>query len=187
MRPQRGSRATSTTGRERLADAARAHFTRRHGVDRAHQRRIPARGQGDGLRKTGGAHGGIAMQALLMEHDRNAEPGMLRGEALQGVHQPNRGTHVAARHAAAAMRGRWRPKGARTGRCRPGTCAPTSRHRTRDLHRIPRVLSSQMLLHLRDLLLESHARQQVLDPRLDRRRRHPCRSRGRYGARRQRG
>ena len=85
MRPQRGSRATSTTGASaRIAPRARISraATREHARD---EFRVPGAGKGDRLREAGSIARDIAVQRLLVHQDRDAEPRVLDRPMLRGV------------------------------------------------------------------------------------------------------
>src|ERR1039457_3546067 len=56
-----------------------------HGEERLHQLGIERGAQADGLRKTGAADGGMAVQALFVKNHRNPEPAVFQKELLNGV------------------------------------------------------------------------------------------------------
>ena len=154
-------------GGERLTHAAGADLARRHDVDRAHQRGVPAGGQGDGLRKAGGADRRIAVQSFLVKQNGNAEPRAGHGVVLQGVHEANRPGNIPPAH----HPGRGGAGGIRRPRKRADAVGILDRHFGR-IELQPGVEHVGLVLpdaeHLRDFLLQRHARQQVFDARFNR-------------------
>ena len=92
--------------RQRLVRAAHARFLGRHREERFDQLRIERGAQADGLRKAGGAVRGVAVQAFLVEHHRDAEAGVLDEELLDGVGQLG---HLRARSCLCRRRWAGRP------------------------------------------------------------------------------
>ncbi len=88
--------------RECVVRAAQASFESRHREERLDQLGIKGRAQRDGLRKTRAFRGCVAVQALLMEHNRNAEARVLEKKSLDGVGQLR---HASRRLPAAGVTG----------------------------------------------------------------------------------
>ena len=161
---------------EREMDAARPHLARgdvEHALD---QGGIPGRGKADRLRETGGVARDIAVQRLFVEQDRNAEPGALHRPMLRGI-DIVRGL---ARASIGLVRGR--AGGAGCGRRGDSATIRRARDLTDAVRKgRDRALGGKMPVgrldpilvlpdgdELRHLLVEGHAREQVLDPALDR-------------------
>ena len=83
-------------GRERLVRSAQPRLLGGHCIKRFHQRRIKARRQTDGLRKTGRADPGVAVQAFFVKHNRDPQPRVFQEEPLDGVGQLRHFTRVLA-------------------------------------------------------------------------------------------
>ena len=151
--------------RERLVRTASTGFGRRHRVQALDQVRIERRRQSDRLRKAGAFLRRVSVQALLMEHHRDTQARRLDEEPLDGVGQLG---HLPRRQALAGIA---RPadlsQPVAGGETRAGLCpveAPSP------VDQRVRFLAPDAE-HLRDFLLERHAGQQVIDARVDRRRR----------------
>ena len=168
MRPQRGSRATSTTG-------VSASLTPRARISRAVTALTARTSAGSQLEASAMACGKlvaptrrVAVQPFLVKQDGNAEPRVRQGIALQRIHQPNRAADIAPGHHAR----RGRPGGIRG----PRKLTDAVRILLRHFRRIELQFGVEHLRlgipdaeHLSDLFLQRHARQQILDARLDRR------------------
>ncbi len=148
-------------GRQRLVRAARAGFRRRHLEQPAHEFGIERRAQSDGLREARPVDGGVAVQAFLMEDDRDAQPGVLDEELLNVVGQLRHFSGVAA---AAGIAG---PADLTEAEAilemGPGFLQVEPAFLVD--HRAALLLPDAE--HLRDLFFQRHARQQVLDAALD--------------------
>ena len=142
--------------RQRMMRAAQAGFQSRHREQRLHQRGIEGCAQRDGLRKTGSIRGGVAVQALFVEHHRNAQAAVLKEELLDGVGQLG--------HAASVL--------AAAGIARPAHLAQSAAIAKRLLRlseievaaRIHQRLGLRLpdAHHLCGLFLQRHPREQVL-------------------------
>ena len=88
--------------RQRLMGAAEAGLGCGGGEDALHQLGIEGGAERDGLGEAGAVHGRVAVQALLVEHDGNAEAAVFEEEFLDGVGQLG---HAARIEAAAGVAG----------------------------------------------------------------------------------
>ena len=142
-------------GGEGLVRAAQPGFERGHRKQIFDQRGVEACAERDGLRETGGAGRGLAVQALLVKHDGDPQPGVLQEEALNGVGE-FRG--FASPQSAAGIRGA-------ADLAQPATVAKS----LRGLFRVEaaRFVHESLALflpdaeHLRGLFFERHPLQQV--------------------------
>ena len=141
--------------RERLARAGGEHLLADHARDGLDERGIPRGREADRLRKHGGVAGAEAADGFLVDDRRNAEPCVLHEHALDvvGELRPRDGAQV---------RGRADPRDvART--------VPETRARPPDVEAVVGdELGEPHAAELRDLLLERHASQQVVDARVER-------------------
>ncbi len=80
--------------RERLMRAAHAGFLRGHGEKPLNQFGIEGGAEPDGLREAGGVERGMAVEALFVEDDRDAEAGVLDEKLLDGVGQLGGGAGI---------------------------------------------------------------------------------------------
>ena len=84
-------------GGEGLMGAAQTGFPGGHGVERFDEFGMEGCGQADGLGKAGCVHGGLAVEALFVEDDGDAEAALFEEEALDGVGEFGGGAGVEAR------------------------------------------------------------------------------------------
>ena len=184
-RRRRPATSTRCTPRARISRAAIC-------IDAAGQVRVPRACHRDRLRKHRRVERDVAVQGFFVEQHGDAEPRLLDGETLDGVDQRNRVAGIAAaqltrRHRAFRIR---RP-------CELTDAVRIALLRLRGVELQVRVEYFGLLdpdrHQLRDFLLEGHAREQVIDTRVDRSRRVPvqrracCLRRGRCPLRRDAG
>ena len=135
--------------------AAHPGFLSGHGIELLHQRGIKGAGQADGLRKTRAAHGRVAVQAFLVIHHRDAEPGVLNEEPLNRVRHLRR---LARGFAASGV-----ARAAHLAEAVPVTEVRLGLDRVK----VPLAVEQQIRFllpdaeHLRGFFLERHARKQV--------------------------
>src|SRR5260221_3179663 len=151
--------------RERLVNAPRARLERRHRVEALDERGIEGRTERDGLRKARAAYRRMAVQTLVMKHDRDAQPALLAEEPLNVIRELGLLARIASllRFVSSAARV------ARAADLPQSIAMAEGGARLRDVERTVRVHEGVGLLlpdarHLRRLFLDGHARQQILDP-----------------------
>ena len=141
--------------RERLVRADRLHLRANDRAHRLGQLGLPGAGQPDDLRKAGGAAGHIAATGFFVHNCRDAQPRLLDQKALDRVRQPRR---IGRPHAARAADA--------------GDLPDAVRHQGARLFRRKRAIVEQLVhpgaAQLRDLFIERHAFEQILDALGDR-------------------
>ena len=156
-------------GREHELRTPRANLARGDRVHRAYELAVPGRGERDRLGEAGRTGSLVTVQSFFVEQDRNAEPRLPGRIRLQRIHECDRGARVApwdhARRARSACV-------VRTGELTDTVRQADARFRQVECELV--VHDGRLVVpdrrDLRDLLVDAHARNEVLDAGLDRRR-----------------
>ena len=86
MRPQRGSRATSSIGAKTRETPSRAASAAAARAVRGPERGI----EGAGFGERNGKYGSVPMQHVEADQQGDAEPALLHGDALRGANRSRR-------------------------------------------------------------------------------------------------
>ena len=155
-------------GRQHHRHAARPYLAGDHAVHLPHQGRVPGGRQRDRLGKAGRAHRCIAMQPFFMKQDRDAQACLSHRPFLQRIDQRHGLARItAARHARA-------DRAFGVGWPREMSQAMGIARRQLGHIKLQPIVEDLDLAFpnggdLRDLLVQRHARDQVVDARLHRR------------------
>ena len=143
---------------KRLMRSAKAGLGGRHRVQLLDEFRIEGSAQCDGLRKAGSVYRGVPVQAFLVEDDRNSKAAVFYEKFLNGVGQCR---HLAGIQALACIaRAAYLAQAAAIAERSFGFfCVEVS---VSVYERLRLLLPDAK--HLRSLLLQSHAREQVFGP-----------------------